>query len=110
MEDVDNKDEILFLFLYLGMVPRNSTPGGFAYIWQSKWVGIIAIKNERTQIHFLSDVLIAVASLDLKVPVGEFTQRRRRRLRKRHLMDFIKVQKKKRKLLSFVPVLDKTWN
>ena len=50
------------------MVPRNSTPGGFAYIWQSKWVGIIAIKTERTQIHFLSDVLIAVKSLDLKVP------------------------------------------
>ena len=49
-------------------MPRNSAPGGFAYIWQSKWVGIIAIKNERTQIHFLSDVLIAVASLDLKVP------------------------------------------
>ena len=34
----------------------------------SKWVGIIAIKTERTQIHFLSDVLVAVASLDLKVP------------------------------------------
>ena len=33
-----------------------------------KWVGIIAIKTERTQIHFLSDVLVAVASLDLKVP------------------------------------------
>ena len=58
-----------FLFLYLDMVPRNSTPGGFAYIWQSKWVGIIAIKTERTQIHFLSDILIAVASLDLKVPI-----------------------------------------
>ena len=27
------------------------------------------IKNERTQFHFLSDVLIAVASLDLKVPI-----------------------------------------
>ena len=27
-----------------------------------------AIKTERTQIHFLSDVLVAVASLDLKVP------------------------------------------
>ena len=26
------------------------------------------IKNETTQIHFLSDVLIAVVSLDLKVP------------------------------------------
>ena len=26
------------------------------------------MKTERTQIHFLSDVLLAVASLDLKVP------------------------------------------
>ena len=50
------------------MVPRNSIPGGFAYIWQSKWVGIIAIKTERTQINFLSDIFDAVASLDLKVP------------------------------------------
>ena len=50
------------------MVPWNSASGGFAYNWQSKWVGIIAIKTERTQIHFLSDVLVAVASLDLKVP------------------------------------------
>ena len=30
-------------------------------------VGIIAIETERTQIHFLSDVLFAVVSLDLKV-------------------------------------------
>ena len=50
------------------MVPRNTTSRAFAYIWQSKWVPIIAIKTERTQIHFFSDVLIAVASLDLKVP------------------------------------------
>ena len=28
-----------------------------------------AIKIERTQIHFFSDVLVAVASLDLKVPI-----------------------------------------
>ena len=48
------------------MVPWNSASGGFAYIWQSKWVGIIAIKTEGTQIRFLSDVLVAVASLDLK--------------------------------------------
>ena len=46
-------------------------PGGFAYIWQSKWVGIIAIKTERTQIYFLRDVLVAVASLDLKVPIKD---------------------------------------
>ena len=62
-----SNDETLLLFLSLAMVPWNSASGGFAYIWQSKWVRIIAIKNEGTQIHFLSDVLVAVASLDLKV-------------------------------------------
>ena len=44
------------------MVPWNSNSGGFVYIRQSKYVGIIAIKTERTQIIFLSDVLVAVAS------------------------------------------------
>ena len=29
----------------------------------SKWVGIIALKTERTQIHVLVDVLVVVASL-----------------------------------------------
>ena len=62
---------MLSLFLNLDMVPRNSSPGGFAYIGQSKSVGIIAIKTERTQIHFLSEVLVAVASLDLTVPIGQ---------------------------------------
>ena len=56
MGDITSDDKIQFLFLYLDMVPRNSTPGGFANIWQSRWVGIIAIKTERTQIHFLSDI------------------------------------------------------
>ena len=51
------------------MVPRKSTLEWFAYIWHSKWVRIIAIKTERTQIHLLSDVLIAVASFDLKVSI-----------------------------------------
>ena len=55
------------------MVSRNSIPGGLAYIWQSKWLGIIAIKTESTQINFLSDVLVAVASLDLKVPIVKMT-------------------------------------
>ena len=32
-------------------------------------VEIIAIKSERTQIYLLRDVLVAVASLDLKVPI-----------------------------------------
>ena len=53
---------------YFSFWARNSASGGFAYNWQSKLVEIIAIKTERTQIHFLSDVLVAVASLDLKVP------------------------------------------
>ena len=52
----------------LDMVPWNSTSGGFTYICQSKWVGIILIKTKRTQIQFQSDVLVAVASLDLKFP------------------------------------------
>ena len=52
------------------MVSRNSIPGGFAYIRQSKWLGIIAIKTESTKINLLSDVLVAVASLDLKVPIA----------------------------------------
>ena len=32
----------------MDMVLRKSTPGGFNYIWQRKWAGIIAIKTERT--------------------------------------------------------------
>ena len=58
-----------YFFLSLDII-WNSASGGFAYIWQSNWVGIIAIKTEGTQIHFLSDVLLAVASLDLKVPIA----------------------------------------
>ena len=51
------------------MVPRNSISEGFAYIWQSNWVAIIVMKTERRQIHFLSDVFAAIASLDLTVPI-----------------------------------------
>ena len=67
MGDVTSDDESQFVFLLLDMVPSNSTPGGFANIWKSKWIGIIAIKTERTQIHFLSDILFPVEPLDLKV-------------------------------------------
>ena len=59
------------IFLNLNVVLRNSTPGGFAYIWQSKWVGIIAMKTERMQVHFWSDVFAAVASSDRKVPTSK---------------------------------------
>ena len=39
---------------------------------QSKWIGIIAVKTERTQINFFSDVLVAEAFLDLKVPIAKY--------------------------------------
>ena len=58
----------------MDMVPRNSISGGFAYIWHSKWLGIIAIKTGSTQINFLSDVVVAGASLDLKVPIINFNE------------------------------------
>ena len=51
------------------MIFRNSISEGFAYMWQSNWVGMIARKTERRQIHFLSDVFAAIASLDLTVPI-----------------------------------------
>ena len=43
-------------------------------------MGIIAIKTVRTQIHFLSAVLVAVASLDLKVLIEKNTRRKYREL------------------------------
>ena len=54
-------DEISSLFLNLVMVLWNSNFGGFAYISQSKWRGVIAIKIEKTSIHFFSDIFSAVA-------------------------------------------------
>ena len=33
----------------------------FVCIWRSKWVGVIVIEIERTQIHFWIDVFVAVA-------------------------------------------------
>ena len=53
-----------FSILSLAMVPRNSASGGFTHIWQSKCIRIIAIKTEGTDIHFLSDVLIAVRAVE----------------------------------------------
>ena len=49
-----NEDEFLFHCLNLDIFLRNSTPGWFAYIYkQSKPVGIIAMKFQRTRSHFL---------------------------------------------------------
>ena len=46
------KTKFYFGFLTFDMIPWNSTSGGFTCMRQSKWKGIIAIKTERTQIHF----------------------------------------------------------
>ena len=39
---------------------KNSTPGKVAYIWRIERFQIDAIKFERTQIHFFSDVFTVV--------------------------------------------------
>ena len=52
-----NKRQQRFLFLSnIDMVLRNSTPGEFNYIWQSKCVGIISIKILKKRTYFWSDV------------------------------------------------------
>ena len=61
MEDVNKRRLIFRLFLTLNMVLRNLAQKEFACIWQSKWLGVIVIEIERTQIHFLSEVFVAVA-------------------------------------------------
>ena len=68
MENVKKPRRNFILFLNLNMFLKNSTLVAFAYIWQSKWAGIIAIKTKRTQIHFWSDIFAAVMSSDRKVP------------------------------------------
>ena len=45
-------DEIFFLFLNLDKVLRNSTPGEFVYIWQSKRDGTIAMTIEKREFIF----------------------------------------------------------
>ena len=55
--------KFFFLSLNLDMVVRNAASEEFACIilWQSKWVEKIGIEIERTRIHFLADVFVAVA-------------------------------------------------
>ena len=53
--------KFFFLSLNLGMVVRNVAPEEFACICQSKRVEINGIEIERTQIHFLAHVFVAVA-------------------------------------------------
>ena len=51
MEDVSKQQQNFILFLNLDMVRRNSTPGGFAYTWQStrNWEGIFEMKTKTMQ-------------------------------------------------------------
>ena len=55
MEDVNKRGRICLLFDH-GYFLRNSTPGDFGYVWQSKQVGIIALKFRKTRNHFLNSV------------------------------------------------------
>ena len=66
MEDVNNQRRN---FASLSELGYGSFKLSFrrARLHLTKWVELIAINTERTQIHFLSDVLVAVASWDLKV-------------------------------------------
>ena len=59
------------LFLHLSAVPKNSTQGKFAYICHFQRIGIINVtKFEKTRIHFVSDIFVAVAVtvVDAKAP------------------------------------------
>ena len=67
MEDVNKQRRNFTSLSELEYGLWNTASVGFAYNWQSKWVGTIAITTKKTQILFLSNVLVAVASLDLKV-------------------------------------------
>ena len=68
MENVNKQRRSFISLSELEYGPLEFNLRWFTYIWQSKKAGVIAIKTGRTQIHFLSDVVVAVASLNLKVP------------------------------------------
>ena len=53
-------DKFSFLYLNVDKAINNSFPGIVAYIWRIERFQIDAIKFERTQIHFFSDVFTAV--------------------------------------------------
>ena len=61
MGDVNKWRRNFFLSLNFNVVVRNSAPKEFACIWQRTRVEIILIETERTQIHFLREVFVAVA-------------------------------------------------
>ena len=52
---------VMYFAMFCTFLCTTSTSREFDYIWQSRRVGLIAKKIERTRIHFLSDVLTVVA-------------------------------------------------
>ena len=66
MEDVKKGRRIFFLFLNFSAVPKKSTPGKFAYIWQFQQIGINATKFEKTRIYFQIDVFTTLLVGDAK--------------------------------------------
>ena len=68
-EHKHTKANFFSLFLHLSAVPKNSTQGKFAYICHFQRIGIINVtKFEKTRIHFVSDIFVAVAVVDAKAP------------------------------------------
>ena len=59
MKDINKQRRNFLLFLKLNSALGNLTPGEFAYIWKSKWLGIIEMKIERTWIDIFSEVFFA---------------------------------------------------
>ena len=59
MKDINKQRRNFLLFLKLNSALGNLTPGEFAYIWKSKWLGIIAMKIERTWTDIFSEVFAA---------------------------------------------------
>ena len=70
MEDVNKQRRNFISLSKLGYCPLKFSLRRVRLHLTSKWVEIIAVETKGTQIHFLSDVLVAVGSLDLKVPIG----------------------------------------
>ena len=58
-ENVKKRRWNFILFLNLNMFLENSTPAAFAYIWQSIWAGIIAIRPKERKFIFEATFLLA---------------------------------------------------
>ena len=62
LKDVNKQWQNLLSLYELGYrVDRNSAPGEFACIWQSKWLGIITIETEKMWVHSSCDVFVVVS-------------------------------------------------